>query len=281
MEQIPLPSKVEVSDTKDPNKAEVSIQPCFPGYGTTIGNSLRRVLLSSLPGGAVIAFKLKGASHEFSTIEGVKEDLVEITLNLKKLRLNVHSEEPIRLELKASGAKKVTGKDIKANADVDVVNKSLVIANLTDKNAEFEMEILVAQGRGYVPTENHDKENLEVDMISIDSIFTPMRNVGFRVEDVRVGKITNFENLILEIETDGSISPKEAVGQATQILLDHFNFISEETAVEDKPKKKTATKKKAKKEETDLSVTNGEPEPETEPEAESEAEPEAEKKEEE
>ena len=279
MEQIPLPNKVEVSDTKDPNKAEVSIQPCFPGYGTTIGNSLRRVLLSSLPGGAVIAFKLKGASHEFSTIEGVKEDLVEITLNLKKLRLNVHSEEPVRLELKASGTKKVTGKDIKANADVDVVNKSLVIANLTDKNAEFEMELLVAQGRGYVPTENHDKENLEVDMISIDSIFTPMRNVGFRVEDVRVGKITNFENLILEIETDGSISPKEAVGQATQILLDHFNFISEETAVEDKPKKKTATKKKIKKEEADLSVADEKPEPE--PEAESEAEPEAEKKEDE
>lgn len=261
MEQIPLPNKVEVSDTKDPNKAEVSIQPCFPGYGTTIGNSLRRVLLSSLPGGAVIAFKLKGASHEFSTIEGVREDLVEITLNLKKLRLNVHSEEPVRLELKVKGDKKVTGKDIKANADVDVVNKSLVIANLTDKNAEFEMELLVAQGRGYVPTENHDKENLEVDMISIDSIFTPMRNVGFRVEDVRVGKMTNFENLILEIETDGSISPKEAVGQATQILLDHLNFISEETVVEAKPKKKTT--KKAKKIEVE---TEAEIEPEAEPE---------------
>lgn len=266
MEQIPLPNKVEVTEGKEPNKAEVSIQPCFPGYGTTIGNSLRRILLSSLPGGAVIAFKLKGASHEFSTIDGVKEDLVEITLNLKKLKLNIHSEEPVRLELKVKGDKKVTAKDIKANSDAEVVNKNLVIANLTDKNTEFEMELLVAQGRGYVPTENHDKENLEIDMISIDSIFTPMRKVGFRVEDVRVGKMTNFENLILEIETDGSITPKAAVGQATQILLDHLNFINEETAVVDKPKKKAAKKVKEEDEGEEEMVAKKDDEKDKEPE---------------
>lgn len=254
MENIPLPSKIEIQPEKTKNEATISIQPCHPGYGITLGNALRRVMLSSLPGGAVTAFKIKGASHEFSTIPHVKEDLVEIALNLKQLRLKVFSEEPIRLELKVKGEKKVTAKDIKTNSDVEVVNPELLIATLTEKDAELEMEIIVSQGRGYVPTEANEKEDIEVDMIAIDAIFTPIKNVGINIENVRVGQMTNYENLILSIETDGSITPQEALAQASQVLIDHLDFIAGETATDTKPKKKTkkedkeADKEKVKEE---------------------------------
>ncbi len=248
MEHIPLPNKVEFKPGDKANQAVISIQPCYPGYGTTVGNALRRVLLSSLPGTAVVAFKIKGASHEFSTIKNVKEDLVEISLNLKKLRLKTHSDQPVRLELKTKGEKEVTAKDIKANADVEVISQDLVIATLTDKSAELEMELLVSAGRGYVPTENQNKEGLDVDMIAIDAIYTPIRNVGFQIENVRVGKMTNYENLILNIETDGSIDPREAVSQATQVLMSHFNFLADQTvgqaAEPEKPKKTRKSKAK-------------------------------------
>lgn len=246
MQNIPLPTKIEQVKL-DGNQAEISIQPCFPGYGTTLGNSLRRVLLSSLPGAAVTSFKIKGASHEFATLPHVKEDLVEISLNLKQLRLKSHSDQPVRLQLKTKGEKVVTAGDISPNADVEVANKDLVIATLTDKTAEFEMELIVEQGRGYVPTETKEKEAVETDMIIIDSIFTPVRNVGFKIENVRVGQMTNYENLILNIETDGTVSPMEALQQSTQVLIDHFNFIGQNSvsSVEAKPAKKT---KKAKKE---------------------------------
>ncbi|OGY50964.1 MAG: DNA-directed RNA polymerase subunit alpha [Candidatus Buchananbacteria bacterium RIFCSPHIGHO2_02_FULL_56_16] len=243
MEPLALPSKIEIQKGRNENEAIISIQPCHPGYGTTLGNALRRVILSSLPGAAVTAFKIKGVSHEFSAVPHVLEDVVQIALNLKQLRLKVHSAEPVRIELEAKGEKKVTSKDIKPSADVEVVNPEMVIATLTDKNAELKMELIVSQGRGYVPTEVQEKENLEVGMIPIDAIFTPARNVGFRVENVRVGQMTNFENLILTIETDGNITPQEALTQATQILLDHFNFIVEANKVEDEPIKPKRTRK--------------------------------------
>ena len=245
MEPLALPSKIEFEKGRNEHEAIVSIQPCHPGYGTTLGNALRRVILSSLPGAAVTAFKIKGVSHEFSAVPHVLEDVVQIALNLKQLRLKVHSAEPIRIELEAKGEKKVTGKDIKPSADVEVVNPEMVIATLTDKNAEFKMELIVSQGRGYVPTEVQEKESLEVGMIPIDAIYTPARNVGFRVENVRVGQMTNFENLILTIETDGNVTPQEALSQATKILLDHFNFIAETTKAEaapDKPKRSRKAK---------------------------------------
>ncbi|NUM25347.1 MAG: DNA-directed RNA polymerase subunit alpha [Candidatus Buchananbacteria bacterium] len=243
MENIPLPSKVEITPGDEKNTATVSIQPCHPGFGTTIGNALRRVLLSSLPGGAVTAFKIKGVSHEFSAIDNVLEDVVEISLNLKQLRLRVNSTEPVRLHLHAKGEKKVTAKDIEPNADVDVINTDLLIATLTSKTAEIDMEIVVSQGRGYVPSETREKENTETDMIVIDSIFTPIRNVGIRVENIRVGQMTNYENLILEIETDGSISPEEAVAQSTQVLLSHFNFIADNTKLGEVKVKKVKAEK--------------------------------------
>lgn len=234
MENIPLPQKIEFLQGSKQNETIVSIQPCFPGYGITLGNALRRVLISSLPGAAVLGFKIKGVSHEFSAVPNVKEDVVEIALNLKQLRLKVYSDEPVRLELKTKGEKKVTAKDIKKSSDVEIANEDLVIANLTEAGAELEMELLVAKGRGYVPTESHEKENAEVDMIMIDQIYTPVKNVGIHVENVRVGQMTNYENLLLTIETDGTISPKEAIAQATKILIDHFDFIASEVGSEAK-----------------------------------------------
>ena len=246
MESLPLPSKIEVEKGRNEHEAIISIQPCHPGYATTLGNALRRVILSSLPGAAVTAIKIKGVAHEFSAVDHVMEDMVQVALNLKQLRLKVHSAEPVRLELKAKGEKKVTGKDIKPTADVEIVNPEQVIATLTDKDAEIEMELLVSQGRGYIPTELQEKENLEVGMIPIDAIFTPARNVGFKVENVRVGQMTNYEKLILTIETDGNLSPQEALHQATQILMDHFNFIAGASAeLIEKPKKTRKAKEKA------------------------------------
>lgn len=251
MENIPLPSKIEINPGKDPNKATVNIQPCHPGYGITLGNALRRVLLSSLPGAAVTAFKIKGVNHEFAAIDNVKEDVVEIALNLKKLRLRVFSSEPVRLELKAKGEKEVTAKDIKTSSDVEIVNPELLIATLTSKDAELEMEIIVNQGRGYIPTETREKEEVETNMIIVDSIFTPVRNVGFRIENVRVGQMTNYENLVLDIETDGTITPQEALIQSNQILIDHFNFISE-NIISDKKTIKKEKKMEAKEENEEL-----------------------------
>ena len=271
MNTIALPTTTEITPSPDkPNEAIISIRPCFPGYGTTIGNALRRVLLSSLPGGAVTAFKIKGVSHEFSSLENVKEDVVEISLNLKQLRLRVHTDEPVRLQLKAKGEKEVTAKDIIADSNVEIANTDLVIATLTSKTAEFEMELIVSQGIGYVPVESRDTEGLEVDMIALDAIFTPIKNVGFKIENVRVGQMTNWENLLLTVETDGTITPQAALEQSTKILIDHFNFIAQnpggtpnpepaeivetiETAEEsapeekeEKPKRKKSTKKAEK-----------------------------------
>lgn len=240
MENISLPSKIDITAGSKENESVVSIQPCHPGYGTTLGNALRRVLLSSLPGGAVTAFKIKGVSHEFAAVDNVKEDVVEIVLNLKQLRVKVHSTEPVRLTLKKKGEGAVTAGDIDKNADVEVINKDLEICHLTSKTAEIEMEIVVDQGRGYIPTEAKEEQNKETDMISIDSIYTPIKNVGIKIENVRVGQMTNYENLLLTIETDGTITPEEALSQSNEILINHFNFISENVS---------ASKPKAKKEE--------------------------------
>jgi len=232
MEKIPLPKKISISPSEKKNTASIAIEPCFPGHGTTLGNALRRNLLSILPGAAVVAFKLKGASHEFSTIKGVKEDLVEISLNLKKLRLKVHSGEQVRLELNVKGAKEVTAGDISKNSDVEVVNTDLVIATLTEKTAEFSMEILVSQGRGYVTTETHEKEATESGMVYIDSSFSPVERVGFRVERVRVGQMTNWDRLIFDIETDGTLSPEEALRYASEDLISQFSYILENVGKE-------------------------------------------------
>jgi DNA-directed RNA polymerase subunit alpha len=254
MENIPLPNKIEIKAGDKENESIISIQPCHPGYGTTIGNALRRVLLSSLPGAAVTSFKIKGVNHEFSAIPNVLEDVVEISLNLKKLRLKIFSEEPVRLKLRANGEKKVTAKDIEKNSDVEIINGDLLIATLTDKSADLEIELIVKQGRGYIPTESREKEDLETGMIAIDSIYTPVKNVGFKIENVRIGQITNYENLVLSVETDGTISPKEALAEANKLLIEHFNFIAENNVIEVETKKKPAKKEKEEVDEEEKPV---------------------------
>lgn len=225
MENILLPSKIEFHPGANPNEAVFTIEPLYPGYGLTVGNALRRVLLSSLSGGAITAVKIKGADHEFATLPYVKEDVVDIILNLKKLRFNVHSDEPVRVTLKAKGEVTVTGADIETTSDVEVTNPDFAVCTLTNKNAQIEMELMVQRGRGFVPTEVREKEKLELGYIMVDSLFTPVRTVGMKVEDVRVGQHTNYNRVVLTIETDGTVSAQEAVTQATQVLIDHFNAI--------------------------------------------------------
>lgn len=222
---ITVPNKIFFSQDEK-YLSEVVIEPLYPGYGMTIGNSLRRVLLSSLPGAAVTAVKIKGVDHEFSSVSGVTEDVVDIILNLKKIRFRFNTDEPqVRLTLKSKGQKEVTAGDIKSDSRVEVANPELVIATLDGKSTEMNMELVVEQGRGYVPVEMRDGEKLEIGMIAVDAVFTPMRNVNFRVENVRVGQITNFDKLTLTMETDGTISGREALDQASRILVDHFTLL--------------------------------------------------------
>ncbi len=229
MKTISLPKKFTVEETAKGKKAKVIIEPCFPGYGMTLGNALRRVMLSSLPGGAITAVKIKGVKHEFSTIENVSNDVLDILLNLKKLRIKVYSDEPVTLKLKASGLKKVTAADIEPSVDAEVVNKDLVIAEMTadNANANLEMDLVVAKGIGYVPSEDRSKEKGEIGMIYIDSIFTPVISVGFEVEATRVGQKTDYDKIVFDIETDGTITPEEAVKKAAEILTNQFSWVME------------------------------------------------------
>ncbi|MEK7651856.1 MAG: DNA-directed RNA polymerase subunit alpha [Patescibacteria group bacterium] len=230
MEAIPLPNQVSLLE-QDGNRYTFVMEPLYPGYGVTIGNTLRRVLLSSMPGAAVVAVKMKWVDHEFSTIPNVKEDVVEIILNLKQLRLKVHTEEPVRLTLKVKGEKVVTAADIKETDLVEVVNKDLYIATLDNKTAELDMELIVQQGRGYVPVEQRESEKLEIGMIAIDAIYTPIKNVNYEVQNVRVGQITNFDKLTITMETDGTINGQEALNIAAHILVDHFTMLVNDSAI--------------------------------------------------
>ncbi len=224
MEKFPLPSKIEVKKGQENGKVFI-FEPLYPGYGNTIGNALRRVLLSSLPGAAVQAVKIKGVDHEFSSISHVKEDVVTIILNLKKLKFNFHGEEPVKVNLHVKGEKAVTAGDIKTKSDVEVVSKKLHIATLTGKDSELDMELTIGSGRGYVTVETREDEQLDIGTIAIDSIYTPVKNVNFDIENVRVAQMTNYERLILNVSTDGTITPEEALKMASVILVEHFNFV--------------------------------------------------------
>ena len=230
MENILLPSSIRFEPGSRPNEGVMVVEPCFHGYGTTLGNALRRVLLSSLSGAAVTAVKIKGVTHEFQAMENVKEDVLEIILNLKSLRMKSFSEEPVKLTLKASGSKVVTAKDIEANADVEIVNPQVKIATLTDAKASFEMELTIGRGRGYLPTEERVNENHEIGTIAIDALFSPVRNVGYRVENTRVGEITNYDKLLMTIETDGTVTPEEAVRESAKVLIDYFSILLQNSA---------------------------------------------------
>lgn len=231
--KIPLPLKAKIIKKGD-NHAIFEIDNCYPGYGITIGNAFRRVLLSSLEGAAITSVKIKGASHEFSTIPNVLEDVIQIILNLKQVRFKVLAKEvfPIKVELKASGQKEVKAKDIKLTSDVEIINKDIHIATLTSPKAKLEMEIEIGTGLGYMPVEQRKKEKLEIGSIALDAIFTPIKKVNYEVENMRVGERTDFNKVKIDIETDGSINPEQAFVKAADILLEHFGvFASVPTAV--------------------------------------------------
>ncbi len=231
---LPLPPKII---KKEENKAIFEIEALYPGYGVTIGNSLRRVLLSSLEGAAVTEMKIKGVAHEFSTIPGVLEDVIQIMLNLKKLRFKMFSDQPVTATLKVKGEKEVKGSDFKLPSQVELVNKDCHIATITDKKTELEMEIKIEKGIGYLARERRKKEKLPIGTIIVDAIFTPIKRVTFRQENMRVGERTDFDRLFLEIETDGTISPEEAFFQASEILVKHFSLFSESLQKKMKEKK--------------------------------------------
>src|SRR6185369_4432738 len=224
MEAISLPNRAKVEDLGD-NKYSLTLEPLYPGYGVTIGNALRRVLLSSLPGAAVTAVKIKFADHEFSTVPNVKEDVIQIILNLKQLRVKSFSQEPVRVFIKVKGEKVVTAADIKETDQVQVINKDLHIATLDNKNSELDMEFTIEQGRGYQPVEARENQKQEVGVIAIDAIYTPVKSVHFDVSNVRVGQLTNFDKLEVVLETDGSVSGQEAMDIASHILVDHFTMM--------------------------------------------------------
>jgi DNA-directed RNA polymerase subunit alpha len=215
------------------NKATFVVEPLHSGYGMTLGNSLRRVILSSLGGAAVTAVKIDSVAHEFSTIEGVKEDVVEIILNLKKLRFRVFSDEPQFLVLAVSKKGEITASDIKTTADVEIVNPDQIIATLDKDKTKLGMEIKVEKGRGYVPVENRETEKLEVGMIAVDALYSPVVRVRYNVENTRVGQMTDLDRLVMEIETDGTITPHDAIRQAAEILVEHFRVVAGNLAAED------------------------------------------------
>ncbi|MFH1412842.1 MAG: DNA-directed RNA polymerase subunit alpha [bacterium] len=225
MQKIALPKNITFIQGDKPNQKFVIIEPLYPGYGTTLGNSLRRVLLSSLPGTAVVGVKIKGAEHEFMALPNIKEDVLDIALNLKQLTLKIHTDEIVRLELEARGEKEVKASDIKANSDVEIINKDLLLAHITDPAGTLEMEIFVSRGMGYETIENREDRNKEIGYIEIDSIFSPVLAAGIDVENTRVGKMTNWDKLSLDITTDGIINPEQAFEQAVNVLIDQFNAL--------------------------------------------------------
>lgn len=224
-EHISLPNKISFSDGEKPNEKVLTIEPCFRGFGTTLGNAMRRVLLSGLVGSAITEVKITGADHEFSPVPGVKEDVVDIILNLKAVRVKSHSNEPVTLTLKAKGLKKITAKDFEANADVEIITPDAPICSLSSKDTNFEMQVTIQKGRGYESVDQREKlEKNEIGFIAIDAIYSPVINVSMDVSPARVGQDINFDKVVLGIQTDGSITPEEAVEQANTILVDHFSL---------------------------------------------------------
>ena len=215
---------------EDGNYGKFVVEPLERGYGTTLGNALRRILLSSLPGAAVTSVKIDGGLHEFSTIAGVKEDVTEIILNLKKLAVRLNGENTKRVIINAVGPKEVTAADIIGDSDMEIFNPDLHIATL-EENAALVMEINLARGRGYVPAEMNKTESTPISVIPVDSIYTPVRKVNFTVENTRVGQVTDYDKLILEIWTDGSITPEEGVSIGAKIMQEHLNLFIQLTDV--------------------------------------------------
>jgi DNA-directed RNA polymerase subunit alpha len=224
-QKIVLPSKPRIISEED-NKGVYEIDGFYPGYGFTIGNSLRRIILSSLLGSAITSIKIDGVKHEFSTIEGVREDVLMIMLNIKRLRVKMFTDEPQVLTLKAKGEKIVTAKDLTVPSQVEVINSDLVLATLTDKNSELNIEMTVERGLGFITRDNVGKDKVDIGTIILDANFTPIRRVSYEVENMRVGDRTDFNRLRINIETDGSITPKDALLQSINIMIGQLKAIT-------------------------------------------------------
>ena len=233
--------------SEEGNKGIFVVEGLYTGYGLTLGNALRRTLLSSLPGSAVTYIKIKGVPHEFSTMAGVKEDLIQIMLNFKALRFKMDIDEPQVLVLKSKGEKKLTGADIELNSLVEILNPEVELVTVTEKGTEFDCEITVERGLGYSPVEARKTEKLPVGVVALDAFFSPVVSVNYNVENMRVGDRTDYNRLTLEIETDGAITPSSALHKSTNILKDHFEKVSAlevlETVEPEKPAKKKTSKK--------------------------------------
>ena len=228
------PALASVDDISE-TSATFLIEPLHPGYGNTLGNSLRRVLLSSVRGGAVVAFRIEGATHEFTTVEGIKEDVVDIMLNLKNVHLRVFTDDPVELRIEKSGAGEVTAADIKTNADVEVVNPEQVIATIDDPNKHLVMDLVVEAGCGYQTIEESSEKRLHSDMIAIDAMYSPVLRVRYKVDSTRVGQETNLDKLAITVETNGTITPREAFEEAAAILVNQYTALAGNTMVTGAP----------------------------------------------
>ncbi|PIV10415.1 MAG: DNA-directed RNA polymerase subunit alpha [Candidatus Portnoybacteria bacterium CG03_land_8_20_14_0_80_41_10] len=246
---ITLPHKPKIIEKKN-NLAVIEIEACYPGYGTTLGNVLRRVLLSSLPGAAITGVKIKGVQHEFSAIPYIVEDVVQIILNLKQVRFKLYTDQPVRVSLKAKGEREVTAADIKTTSQLEIANPKMHLATLSDKRANLEMELEIEPGLGYSATESRKKGKLEIGRIALDAIFSPVRKVNYSIEHTRVGERTDYDRLRVTVETDGTVSPEDAFQKAAQILVDHFKvlaFLGEKIGKKVEKAKVKIDKKKTKK----------------------------------
>ena len=261
---VSLPSKPKIVSEEE-FKGTYEIDGLYPGYGHTLGNSLRRIVLSSLPGAAITSVKIDGVPHEFSTIDGVKEDVVNILLNLKKVRIQMLTDEPQTISIDVKGQKHVTAADIKAPSQVSILNPDQYIAEITDKKSDLSIEMVVERGMGYVSKEVLQKDKVDIGVISLDAIFTPIRRVNYEVENMRVGDRTDFNRLRLIIETDGPITAHEALEKSIEIMIHQLKaivgFKEEEVEVEvsgeevEKEQEKEADAKEEEEVDTDLLKT--------------------------
>jgi DNA-directed RNA polymerase subunit alpha len=221
---VALPSKPRAIKEEE-HSGVFEIDGLYPGYGHTLGNSLRRIILSSLPGAAITQVKIDGVQHEFSTLEGVREDVVTILLNLKRIRLAMHSDNPLTITLNVSGPQVVTAKDLTVPSQITILNPDQKIAEITGKSTKFMMEITVEHGLGYVPREVHQKDKVDVGTIALDAVFTPIRRVNYEVENMRVGDRTDFNRLRIAIETDGTLTARQALENSIEIMIHQLKAI--------------------------------------------------------
>ena len=252
--KIIMPSKPRVV-LEEGNKGVFEIDGLYPGYGHTLGNSLRRIILSSLPGASVTSIKIDGISHEFSTMEGIKEDVIVMILNIKKLRFKMASDEPQTVTLSVKGPKIITGEDIKTSGQVETLNPDLYIAEVTGK-VNLNIEIKIEKGLGFIPKEILQKEKVDIGTIAVDAIFTPIRRVSYEVENMRVGDKTNHNRLRILIETDGTLTPREALTRSIEIMINQLkaivDFKEEEVIIEKKEIKSESKEKEEEKSEDDF-----------------------------